>query len=86
MAWYCRSSIPASVKTPLTDRNAFPMPFLMDLDQAAAAFHRGLQSARFEIVFPRRFAYILKLLRCLPYGLYFALTRRVARNVRERAA
>lgn len=77
---------PGFVKTPLTDKNRFEMPFLMELEDAAEAFYRGLQSDRFEIVFPRRFAYILKLLQRLPYGLYFPLTRRIARNVRERDA
>jgi short-subunit dehydrogenase len=68
---------PGFVKTPLTDKNEFPMPFLMELDDAVAAFARGLDSDRFEIVFPRRFALILKFLRILPYGLYFRIVRRM---------
>ena len=68
---------PGFVKTPLTDKNEFPMPFLMELDDAVAAFARGLESDRFEIVFPRRFALILKFLRILPYGLYFRIVRRM---------
>lgn len=68
---------PGFVKTPLTDKNPFSMPFLMPLDDAAEAFYRGLRSDRFEIVFPRRFAYLMKLLRLLPYPLFFAATRRV---------
>jgi len=68
---------PGFVRTPLTDRNRFPMPFLMELDDAVAAFHRGLQRERFEIIFPRSFAYLLKLLRLLPYPLAFAVTRRL---------
>ena len=68
---------PGFVRTPLTDRNPFPMPFLMEPEDAAAAFYRGLQSDRFEIVFPRRFAAILKVLRCLPASLAFAVTRRL---------
>lgn len=70
---------PGFVKTPLTDRNDFPMPFLMPLEKAAEAFRRGLAGRRFEIVFPRRFAALLRLGRCLPYALYFALTRRMTR-------
>lgn len=68
---------PGFVKTPLTDKNEFPMPFLMELDDAVAAFARGLDSDGFEIVFPRRFALILKFLRILPYGLYFRIVRRM---------
>lgn len=71
---------PGFVRTPLTDRNSFPMPFLMEVEDAADAFYRGLQSDRFEIVFPRRFAYLLKVLRCLPAPLAFAITRRMVPN------
>ncbi len=68
---------PGFVRTPLTDRNPFPMPFLMEAEAAAEAFYRGLRSRRFEIVFPRRFAYLLKILRALPAPLAFGLTRRL---------
>ncbi len=65
---------PGFVRTPLTDKNTFPMPFLMELDAAARAFERGLASRRFEIVFPMRLAVIMKLLRCLPYALSLRIT------------
>jgi short-subunit dehydrogenase len=68
---------PGFVKTPLTDRNEFPMPFLMPVDAAIDAFVAGLAGNRFEITFPRRFALLLKLLNVLPYGAYFALVRRM---------
>jgi len=68
---------PGFVRTPLTDRNDFPMPFLMEADDAAAALYRGLHSNRFEIAFPRRFAYMMSVLRILPSPIAFALTRRL---------
>ena len=68
---------PGFVRTPLTDRNTFKMPFLMDADAAAERAVRGLDSGRFEVTFPRRFTWGLKILRCLPYALYFPLTRRL---------
>jgi NAD(P)-dependent dehydrogenase (short-subunit alcohol dehydrogenase family) len=68
---------PGFVRTPLTDRNEFPMPFLMPVDEAVEAFVAGLASDRFEIVFPRRFALLLKMLNLLPYPAYFALVRRM---------
>ena len=68
---------PGFVETPLTDKNDFPMPFLMPLDKAADAFVAGLARDAFEITFPRRLTFILKLLGLLPYALYFPLVKRV---------
>lgn len=69
---------PGFVRTPLTDRNDFPMPFLMDVEKAAERLYQALEhGSGFEIVFPRRFAYILKFLRLLPYALYLPLVRRM---------
>jgi len=67
---------PGFIKTPLTDRNDFPMPFLMPVEDAAARFIAGLHANDFEITFPRRFTFWLQRLRCLPYPLYFNLVRR----------
>lgn len=71
---------PGFVKTPLTDENDFDMPFLMPLDKAPERIINGLASQRFEIIFPTRFAYIMKLLRCLPYFLFFAITRKMVKR------
>lgn len=70
---------PGFVATPLTARNTFPMPFLMPVERATRAFARGLRGRRFEIVFPWRFAMLMKLARALPYRLYFALVKRATR-------
>jgi short-subunit dehydrogenase len=67
---------PGFVRTPLTDRNEFPMPFLIDAEAAAQRIFDGLAGSAFEIAFPRRFAWMLKFLRILPYRLYFPLVRR----------
>ncbi len=73
-----RMIAPGFFKSELTDRNDFPMPFLMETDDAARRAVDGLLgSNRFEIAFPRRFVFILKLLRMLPYPLFFALTDRM---------
>lgn len=67
---------PGFVETPLTAKNEFAMPHLMPVGKAVARMIAGLQRGRFEITFPRRFTWQLKLLRLLPYRLYFAITRR----------
>lgn len=71
---------PGFVKTPLTDQNDFWMPFLMEVDDAARRIVDGLDSRSFEVTFPRRFTYGLKLLRMLPYPLQFLATRRLVRS------
>jgi short-subunit dehydrogenase len=68
---------PGFVRTPLTDKNEFQMPMLMELDDAVEAFWRGLQSDRFEIVFPWRFAMLVKLFRIMPYWLALKLAERM---------
>lgn len=68
---------PGFVETPLTEKNDFPMPFLMPLDKAADAFIAGLGKDAFEITFPRRLTWILKFAGLLPYALYFPLIKRV---------
>jgi NAD(P)-dependent dehydrogenase (short-subunit alcohol dehydrogenase family) len=68
---------PGFVETPLTEGNKFPMPFLMKVDDAAAALQRGIYKHKFEIAFPTRFVLILKFFRCMPYWLYFPLIRRM---------
>ncbi len=62
---------PGFVKTPLTDRNEFKMPALISADEAARHTLKGLERGAFEIHYPKRFTYVMKLLRILPYRLYF---------------
>lgn len=68
---------PGFVKTPLTDKNDFPMPMIIEADQAAKALVKGICSSRFEIHFPKKFTYIMKLVHILPHWLYFALARKM---------
>jgi short-subunit dehydrogenase len=68
---------PGFVETPLTDKNDFPMPFLMKNEDAARRVCDGFAAGGFEITFPRRFAYLLKAVNLLPYPLYFAVVGRL---------
>jgi short-subunit dehydrogenase len=67
---------PGFVRTPLTAGNDFEMPALIEPDEAAREIVAGLARGAFEIHFPKRFTGWLKLLRLLPYGLYFPAIRR----------
>ena len=68
---------PGFVETPLTAQNEFKMPALISPAQAAQAILRGWARGRFEIHFPKRFTFWMKVLRCLPYPAFFALTGRL---------
>ncbi len=68
---------PGFVRTPLTDKNEFEMPFLMEPEDAAKAFYKGLMSRRFEIVFPWQMGLIFKFIGLLPAPMAFAITRRM---------
>ena len=68
---------PGFVRTPLTDKNDFTMPFIIEPDDAARRIKIGLDKKRFDINFPKRFSLLLKALRLLPYPLYFKLTGRL---------
>jgi short-subunit dehydrogenase len=71
---------PGFVATPLTAQNDFKMPALITAQQAASAILKGLARGEFEIHFPKRFSYFLKLLRLLPARLYFNLIMRGTRS------
>jgi NADP-dependent 3-hydroxy acid dehydrogenase YdfG len=67
---------PGFIDTPLTEKNDFPMPALMQVDKAAARIVSGIDTGGFEVSFPRRFTWILKLVNLLPHRAYFPLIRR----------
>jgi len=78
---------PGFVDTPATRSNPFPMPDLLSVEEAASEILRGLQDRnRFEIAFPKKFVHRLKILRLLPYRLYFAVLARTTGWNKKRAA
>ena len=71
---------PGFIKTPMTDKNDFKMPFLRTTDFAADKIYEGLvNSNKFEIHFPKQLTLILKLLRILPYTLYLKLISKLTK-------
>jgi len=61
---------PGFVKTDMTAENDFPMPFLMEVEDAAEKMVAGLEAEKFEVRFPWQLVWILKILNHLPYWLY----------------
>lgn len=68
---------PGFIDTPLTEKNKFPMPFLMPVEKAASRIVQGLGKQSFEITFPRRFTYMLKFMNLWCYPVYFWMVRKI---------
>ena len=75
---------PGFVKTPLTDRNDYPMPLIIEADRAAEYIFHGLSRRSMEIHFPPAFSWSCKLLRILPYPLYHWLVRQITGSKNRR--
>lgn len=67
---------PGFVRTPLTDRNDFPMPMRMEPDGAARIIADGIEKRKPHIHFPLLFSASFGLLSALPSGLYVGLMKR----------
>lgn len=72
---------PGFVRTPLTDKNDFPMPMLMEPDRAARIIADGIEKQRKHIQFPLSFSLLLQLLSILPAGVYTQLMKRTVRGL-----
>lgn len=66
---------PGFVKTPLTDKNDFPMPMRISAKEASIAIRKGIEKRRPEIHFPKKFTYTLKALSLLPTRLWTKLAQ-----------
>ena len=67
---------PGFVKTPLTDKNDFPMPGLITAEDAGKRIYKGLCKQKPELSFPKRFTLFLRLLSILPEALSVWLIKR----------
>ncbi|MBD1147506.1 SDR family NAD(P)-dependent oxidoreductase [Pelagibacterales bacterium SAG-MED31] len=69
---------PGFIDTESTRLNSFKMPFLKSADFAAEKIYKGLVSKkRFEIYFPFTIVFFIKILRILPYKMYFYLWKKI---------
>lgn len=68
---------PGFIKTPMTDVNPYPMPFLMEADKAARIIISGLERNKARIAFPKALYWPLHWLTCLPVCLTDPLLARL---------
>ena len=75
---------PGFIKTPMTDKNDFKMPFLKTTDYAAEKIYDGLVNKNnFEIHFPKSLTIILKILSFLPSKIYFSLVGKMTKHQKK---
>ena len=67
---------PGFVKTPMTDVNTFPMPFIISAERAGKIIAKGLEKESAEIIFPTPMAITMKLARLIPVGIWPKLFRK----------
>ena len=71
---------PGFIKTPMTDKNTFKMPFLRTPEFAANKIFDGLVKKKaFEISFPIQISIILKILKILPNKIYLYLMKKLTK-------
>ncbi len=75
---------PGFVNTPLVRQNRFPMPAMLEPEEAARRILGGLAGSGLEIAFPRRLAWPLRLLRALPLNAWVRLSAFAERRVPRR--
>ncbi|GIT88320.1 SDR family oxidoreductase [Roseobacter sp. OBYS 0001] len=66
-------SNPGFIKTQLTDKNDFSMPFIMTPDEAADHMFRHMNTDRFKNSFPTLFSWVFRGSQFLPDWLYFRI-------------
>ena len=73
---------PGFIKTPMTDKNDFPMPMIKSPEFAADQMFKGLTKSKgFEIHFPKSFTSIMKVLKVMPNGLYFKIIEKGMKKI-----
>ena len=61
---------PGFVKTPMTDKNEFPMPFLMSPEKAAKIIASGIAKKKRYIQFPWQIVWLTRIVDLIPNALY----------------
>lgn len=73
---------PGYIDTPMTEKNPYPMPFILPADEAARRIARVIDAGTSYAVVPWQMAIVAKLLRLLPNALFDPLFARAGRKPR----
>lgn len=74
---------PGYIATPMTEKNPYPMPFIITADEFAFRFARALDAGRDYAVIPWQMGLVAKLLVLLPNSLFDAAFARAGRKPRK---
>lgn len=74
---------PGYIATPMTEKNPYPMPFLLSADKASRLVERAVDRGRRFYVFPWQMAWVGRVLRGMPRPVYDALFARAPRKPRR---
>lgn len=77
------SLLPGYIRTPMTDRNPYRMPFLLEADDAVARMARVIAARRAFAVIPWQMAIVARLMRLLPAGVFDRLAAGSPRKPRR---
>jgi short-subunit dehydrogenase len=74
---------PGYISTPMTEKNPYPMPFILDADDAAGRMQRAIDAGKSRAVIPWQMAAVAFVLRRLPSWFYDAVFSRAGRKPRR---
>jgi short-subunit dehydrogenase len=74
---------PGYIRTPMTGRNPYPMPFILDADEAAKRVAHAIVRGRSYAVIPWQMAIVAKVLRLMPNAVYDRVFARAPRKPRR---
>ena len=69
--------LPGFIKTDMTAKNNFYMPFLMELEDGVNRIYEAIEKEKKEYAFPKRFYYIIKLFNMMPLSLQDKLLQKI---------
>jgi short-subunit dehydrogenase len=75
---------PGFIRTPMTDKNRHPMPFLLEADEAARRIVLAMRAGRARYGFPWPMHALMRLIQSIPVPIYDLLARKMAASFQPR--